>query len=97
MTSSGVQPNSPSAVANVQNEKVGSCFPELGPKVTPLILLTQDYYNVLDSHCSDLKAVPGGGVGWFAHIYSDAQEPGYGIYDASETTLKFPFSPRTSC
>ncbi|KAG6864868.1 hypothetical protein C0991_006722 [Blastosporella zonata] len=77
VTSPGVQPNSPSAVANVQNEK--------------------DYYTLLDNHCPDLKAVAGGGVGWFAHIYSDNQEPGYGIYDASETTLKFPFAPRTSC
>ncbi|KAG6889000.1 hypothetical protein C0995_004468 [Termitomyces sp. Mi166 len=76
-TSPGVQPNSPNAVANVQNEK--------------------DYYNMLDSHCPDLKAAPGGGVGWFAHIYSDSQEPGYGIYDASEASLKFPFAPRTSC
>lgn len=89
-----MQPNSPSAVANVQNEKVESCFQELGPRFTPLI---QDYYNVLDSHCPDLKAVPGGGVGWFAHIYSDAQEPGYGIYNEAETALKFPFAPRTSC
>ncbi|KAG6831507.1 hypothetical protein H0H92_009775 [Tricholoma furcatifolium] len=71
------QPSSPSAVANVQNER--------------------DYYNLLDSHCADLKAVPGGGVGWFAHIYSDDQEVGYGIYDASETSLKFSFAPRTSC
>ncbi|KNZ73371.1 hypothetical protein J132_07669 [Termitomyces sp. J132] len=77
VTSPGVQPNSPSAVANVQNEK--------------------DYYKVLDSHCPELKAVPGGGVGWFAHIYSDAQEPGYGIYDKSEANLKFPFAPKTSC
>ncbi|KAG6831508.1 hypothetical protein H0H92_009776 [Tricholoma furcatifolium] len=77
VTSAGVQPNSPSAVANVQNEK--------------------DYFNLLDNHCEDLKAVPGGGVGWFAHIYSDFQEPGYGIYDSSETKLKFPFAPRTSC
>ncbi|KAK0493207.1 hypothetical protein EDD18DRAFT_1310725 [Armillaria luteobubalina] len=39
---------------------------------------------------------PGGGVGWFAHIYSDAQEPGYGIYDDGGT-LKFPFGPLTFC
>ncbi|RDB25818.1 hypothetical protein Hypma_006299 [Hypsizygus marmoreus] len=76
VTSSGVQPNSPSAVANVQNEK--------------------DYYALLDKHCADLKAVPGGGVGWFAHIYSDNQEPGYGIYNTGGT-LKFPFAPKTSC
>ncbi|KAF5379761.1 hypothetical protein D9615_005744 [Tricholomella constricta] len=74
-TSSGVQPNSPSAVANVQNE--------------------QDYYKLLDKRCADLKAVAGGGVGWFAHIYSDNQEPGYGIYSTAGS-LKFPFAPKTS-
>jgi len=36
----------------------------------------QDYFVLLDKHCEDLKAVVGGGVGWFAHIYSDNQEPG---------------------
>ena len=76
VTSSGVQPNSPKAVANVKNE--------------------QAYYDLLDKHCEDFKKVVGGGVGWFAHIYSDEQEPGYGIYN-SNGKLKFPFSPRTSC
>ncbi|KAF9447196.1 glycoside hydrolase family 17 protein [Macrolepiota fuliginosa MF-IS2] len=76
VTSPGVQPNSPDAVADVQNE--------------------HDYYVLLDSHCQDLKKVVGGGVGWFAHIYSDNQEPGYGIYDKNGV-LKFAFSPRTSC
>ncbi|KAJ7220285.1 B-(1-6) glucan synthase [Mycena pura] len=76
VTSSGVQPNSPSAVANVQNE--------------------HDYSTVLDSHCSFFKTVPGGGVGWFWHIYSDNMEPGYGLFDVNGN-MKFPFSPRTSC
>ncbi|KAF7327377.1 B-(1-6) glucan synthase [Mycena kentingensis (nom. inval.)] len=77
VTSDGVQPNSPSAVANVQNE--------------------HDYLNVLDSHCSFFKTVPGGGVGWFWHIYSDKQEPGYGLY-GTNGKLKFsPFAPKTSC
>ncbi|KAF8893983.1 glycoside hydrolase superfamily [Infundibulicybe gibba] len=76
VTSEGVQPNSPDAVADIQNE--------------------HDYYTLLDSHCTDLKAVVGGGVGWFAHIYSDNQEPGYGIYNSSGA-LKFPFKARTSC
>jgi hypothetical protein len=56
----------------------------------------QDYFNLLDAHCSDFKSAPGGGIGWFAHIYSDNQEPGYGIYDSSGR-LKFPFSPRVHC
>lgn len=76
VTSEGVQPNSPNAVADIPNEHA--------------------YYTLLDSHCGDLKNVVGGGIGWFAHIYSDDQEPGYGIYnDAGH--LKFPFAPRTSC
>ncbi|KAF8200955.1 glycoside hydrolase superfamily [Pholiota molesta] len=56
----------------------------------------QAYYILLDQHCEDLKKVVGGGIGWFAHIYSDNQEPGYGIYDSSGK-LKFPFHPRTFC
>jgi len=76
VTSPGVQPNSPDAVADIHNEHA--------------------YYVLLDKHCTDLKNVAGGGVGWFAHIYSDDQEPGYGIYDTSGH-LKFPFHPRTSC
>ena len=76
VTSEGVQPNSPDAVADIPNE--------------------HGYYILLDQHCEDLKAVVGGGIGWFAHIYSDDQEPGYGIYNDSGR-LKFPFHPRTEC
>jgi len=76
VTSPGVQPNSPNAVANVPNE--------------------QAYFQLLDSKCEYLKQVVGGGIGWFAHIYSDQQEPGYGIYN-DNGQLKFPFAPRTSC
>lgn len=76
VTSPGVQPNSPNAVASVSSERA--------------------YYTLLDQHCHDLKKVAGGGVGWFAHIYSDNQETGYGIYDGSGR-LKFPFAPGTSC
>ncbi|TEB27089.1 B-(1-6) glucan synthase [Coprinellus micaceus] len=76
VTSSNVQPNSPNAVANTQNE--------------------QDYYDLLDSHCNDFKSMKGGGVGWFAHIYSDNQEPGYGIY-GTNGQLKIRFNPKTSC
>lgn len=54
------------------------------------------YYQLLDNHCEDLKVVPGGGVGWFAHVYSDAQEAAYGVlgYDGQP---KFNFAPRTWC
>lgn len=55
----------------------------------------QDYFALLDSKCEYFKGVPHG-IGWFAHIYSDSQEPGYGIYD-DNMKLKFPFHPRTSC
>ncbi|KAK0188314.1 glycoside hydrolase superfamily [Armillaria mellea] len=55
-----------------------------------------DYYVLLDSQCEFFKTVAGGGVGWFAHIYSDNQEPGYGIYNSSGQ-MKFDFSPRTQC
>ncbi|KAI0695960.1 hypothetical protein C8T65DRAFT_698546 [Cerioporus squamosus] len=54
------------------------------------------YYQLLDDHCEDLKAQPGGGVGWFAHIYSEDQEPGYGIYGSNGKT-KFKFAPKTHC
>ncbi|KAI0093193.1 glycoside hydrolase superfamily [Irpex rosettiformis] len=76
VTSPSVQPNSPDAVANVQNE--------------------HDYYVLLDKHCEDFKTSPNGGIGWFAHIYSDDQEPGYGIYSSSGK-MKFSFKPRTYC
>lgn len=57
---------------------------------------SQDYYELLDAQCPYFKTIEGGGVGWFAHIYSDNQEPGYGIYD-TKGNLKFPFSPRIAC
>ncbi|KAI0743867.1 B-(1-6) glucan synthase [Daedaleopsis nitida] len=56
----------------------------------------RDYFDLLDSQCEYFKNVPGGGVGWFAHIYSDSQEPGYGILDTSGKE-KFSFRPRTQC
>ncbi|KAA1472847.1 glycoside hydrolase [Dentipellis sp. KUC8613] len=56
----------------------------------------EDYYILLNDHCTDFKGAAGGGIGWFAHIYSDNQEPGYGIFD-SYHHLKFPFKPRTFC
>jgi exo-beta-1,3-glucanase (GH17 family) len=55
----------------------------------------QDYFDLLDSKCVDLKNNPGGGVGWFAHLYSEDQGAGYGITENGN--LKFPFSPKTSC
>jgi len=56
----------------------------------------QAYFDLLDSQCSYFKKT-NGGIAWFAHIYSDDQEPGYGILYTAGGKLKFPFSPKTSC
>jgi exo-beta-1,3-glucanase (GH17 family) len=56
----------------------------------------ENYFKMLDSHCEDLKAVEGGGVGWFFHLYTDSMELGYGLLKTSGQP-KFTFSPRTSC
>jgi exo-beta-1,3-glucanase (GH17 family) len=72
----GVQPNSATAVTNINQE--------------------QAYFDLLDSKCSYFKNT-NGGIAWFAHIYSDDQEPGYGILYTGGGKLKFPFSPKTSC
>lgn len=55
----------------------------------------QAYFDLLDSKCQEFKSIPGGGVAWFAHLYSEQQGAGYGILDNGK--LKFPFSPKTSC
>jgi hypothetical protein len=97
VTSEGVQPNSPNAVASVGSEHVSTLHHQSDMSTGEnLTLCYKAYFSLLDQHCNDLKNVVGGGVGWFAHIYSDDQEPGYGIYDSSGK-LKFPFAPRTSC
>jgi len=54
------------------------------------------YFDLLDSKCSYFKSTAGG-VAWFAHIYSDDQEPGYGILRTAGGSPKFNFSPRTHC
>ena len=56
----------------------------------------KNYFDNLDANCEFLKSVPGGGIGWFAHIYSDDMEDGYGILDTSGKP-KFNFAPRTHC
>ncbi|KAI6030059.1 glycoside hydrolase superfamily [Pisolithus marmoratus] len=66
------------------------------PNAVASVSSEQGYYQMLDSQCETLKKGPRGGIGWFAHIYSDQQEVGYGIYD-TQGQLKFPFQPRTSC
>lgn len=53
----------------------------------------KEYFDTLDNHCSYFKK---NNIGWFAHIYSDEQEPGYGIYDTNHKR-KFKFHPKTEC
>jgi len=97
VTSSGVEPNSQSAVADVANEKV-SCNRSIcrHPMRDQHLFFFKAYYELLDSKCSYFKDAPNGGIGWFAHIYSENQEPGYGIY-GTDDKLKIPFNPRYSC
>jgi len=35
----------------------------------------------------NLKSIVSGGIGWFAHTYSDNQEPGYGIYNSMKSEV----------
>ena len=51
--------------------------------------------DLLDSKCLYFKEI-NNGIGCFAHIYSEAMEPEYGVLDDSGK-LNFPFSPKTSC
>ncbi|KDQ21132.1 hypothetical protein BOTBODRAFT_61536 [Botryobasidium botryosum FD-172 SS1] len=57
----------------------------------------QAYLNLLDSKCTDLKALaPKGGVGWFWQIWNDPQLDGWGALDWNGNP-KFKFAPKTSC
>jgi len=51
------------------------------------------YFTLLDSQCSYMKS---SSTGWFFHLYSDSQEPGYGLYTTAGKT-KFKFQPQTEC
>lgn len=79
----------PSKVSN------GSMRPNSGAAQAS-VAQEQAYFDMLDDQCAFFKGVPGGGVAWFAHIYSDAMEDWYGILDVSGRE-KFPFKPRTHC
>ena len=65
------------------------------PNAVSNVQQEQAYFDLLDSKCSELKNNPGGGVAWFAHLYSEQQGAGYGVLNNGK--LKFPFSPKTSC
>ena len=54
------------------------------------------YFNLLEFVCPGLKGYPGGGVGWFSHVYSISQDLSYGILDQNGKT-RFNFNPVTSC
>jgi len=66
------------------------------PNAVASVQSEHDYFAMLDSHCDDLKTLGGRGIGWFAHLYSESQGPGYGVLDDSGKP-KFSFKPRTSC
>ncbi|KZP20279.1 glycoside hydrolase family 17 protein, partial [Athelia psychrophila] len=55
----------------------------------------QQYFNLLDSNCAYFKET-NGSIRWFFHIYSDDQEPGYGLYSTSGKA-KSTFAPKMSC
>jgi len=56
-------------------------------------MVYQAYYDLLDSKCSYFKEQ---NIGYFAHLYSEAQGAGYGIV-GFDGKPKFAFNPRTSC
>lgn len=110
VTSPSVQPNSPFAVSDIQNEHVSistlmyyiliqlELFRRtILPCWTPCAcFLSMSLEEVSPYFSLRFKTLRGLGIGWFAHIYSDNQEPGYGIYN-STGQLKFPFKPGTHC
>lgn len=55
----------------------------------------KNYYNTLDSHCDDFFKP--NKVGWFFHLYSDSQEPGYGYYDDQGQPKWDGFKPSLYC
>lgn len=53
------------------------------------------FYDLLYDMCPDMKDGPGGGFGYFAHIWDDNGLPGWGI--TSGGNPKFEFKGRTKC
>jgi hypothetical protein len=52
------------------------------------------YFDLLDSRCADFKRM--NSIGWFAHLWSDNDLPGWGITDYNGNP-KFAFNPKTTC
>ncbi|EJD50771.1 glycoside hydrolase [Auricularia subglabra TFB-10046 SS5] len=68
------------------------------PKADPSLDSEQQYYELLESKCSYFKSLPGGGLGWFAHIYADNTLPGWGIVNGTtNSTIKLSFGARSAC
>lgn len=68
------------------------------PRADPSVHSEEAYFRMLDKLACEgfLKDGPQGGVGYFAHIWSDAQLDGWGIL-RGDGTPKFSFKPRTTC
>lgn len=72
-------------------------WPGNNPNVVASVKQEKAYFDMLDQNaCGFMKDAPQGGVGWFAHIWSDNDMPGWGILDYSGNP-KFSFKPKTSC
>lgn len=67
------------------------------PNAVSSVKEEQNYFALLESKCAQFKTMNGNGVGWFYHIYSDSQEPGYGFYDVSGKPKFSPFKPSLFC
>ena len=101
-----IQDNLDWITSNVNGKKIilsKNSWPEQAPPSTTAVSPTavaslqqmQDYFGLLDSNCVTRKSNAGGGVAWFAHVYSLDQEINYGILKDGQP--QFPFSPHTSC
>lgn len=59
------------------------------------------FFRLLDTLAcrQTMRTGPKGGLGWFAHIWTDSMLPGWGILegDGSSGKAKFNFRPRVSC
>jgi len=78
---------------NAWPSKQGSGVKANSQKAVASVAQEHAYFDLLDSKCSYFKLQ---NISWFMHLYSDAMESEYGLYDVSGK-MKFPFQPKTSC
>lgn len=64
------------------------------PTAVASVASQKAYFELLDSQCRNFK--DNGRVGYFYHIWSDAQLNGWGLLDWNGNP-KFQFNPRTAC